>query len=286
MTLKQMEYFIAVVEQGSISAAARQLHISQPPLSMQIKLLEEELNTVLLERSTRFLKLSEAGKIFYEKAGELLKMSQELERELRDFDNKLDGIMKLGTISSSGCALLSERMLNFQKTYPAVHFEITEGNTYSLIEKLKDRQIEMAIVRTPFAPGNLECIYLEEEPMCAAAHESYFDGLRRDRITVRELKNKPLIFYRRFEQLIEETFLSEGIEPLVYCKNDDARTSLMWAEAGLGIAIVPKTIIPSIHSERLSFRELEEKKLYTRIAAVYRKDMYLSSLAKRFLEML
>ena len=67
MNLKQMEYFVAIVNEGNISAAAKSLHISQPPLSAQMKLLEDELGVVLFERGSRSIFLTEAGKIFYEK---------------------------------------------------------------------------------------------------------------------------------------------------------------------------------------------------------------------------
>ena len=68
MNLKQMEYFVAIVNEGNISAAAKSLHISQPPLSPQMKLLEDELGVVLFERGSRSIFLTEAGKVFYEKA--------------------------------------------------------------------------------------------------------------------------------------------------------------------------------------------------------------------------
>ena len=72
MNLKQMEYFVAIVNEGNISTAAKSLHISQPPLSAQMKLLEDELGVVLFERGSRSIFLTEAGKIFYEKALHIL----------------------------------------------------------------------------------------------------------------------------------------------------------------------------------------------------------------------
>ena len=83
MNLKQMEYFVAIVNEGNISAAAKSLHISQPPLSAQMKLLEDEMGVVLFERGSRSIFLTEAGKVFYEKALHILHLTTAVSDELQ-----------------------------------------------------------------------------------------------------------------------------------------------------------------------------------------------------------
>ncbi len=82
MDFKQLEYFKAIVEEGTISAAARRLHMSQPPLSYQMKMLEEELQVQLFLRGTKRITLTEAGKVLYERAGSLLTMTDITKREV------------------------------------------------------------------------------------------------------------------------------------------------------------------------------------------------------------
>ena len=107
MNLKQMEYFVAIVNEGNISAAAKSLHISQPPLSAQMKLLEDELGVVLFERGSRSIFLTEAGKVFYEKALHILHLTTAVSDELQQMGQGLRGPLHMGVISSVRSPLLS-----------------------------------------------------------------------------------------------------------------------------------------------------------------------------------
>jgi DNA-binding transcriptional LysR family regulator len=284
MNLKQLEYFAAVVEAGNISSAAKKLHVSQPPLSTQMKLLEEELGVKLMERGARNIKLTEAGKTLYKRAVSVADMINAAKKEVCDLGRGLQGTLTLGTISSSGAALLGEKMQNFYKIYPDVHFEVYEGNTYQLLERLDEGSIEVAVVRTPFNEEGFSCIYLNEEPMVAVGKKGFFKNTEREEISVKDLDGRPLIYYRRFENLITHVFEEEGIIPRVCCKNDDARTSLMWARAGMGIALVPKGISAVFSDPDMTYKVLEEEKMYTRLAVIHKKGEYLSNIAKGFLK--
>lgn len=286
MDIKQLRYFVTVVEEGNITLAAKKLHMSQPPLSNQMKQLEDELNIQLMERGSRNIVLTDAGKILYERANTILKITDTTKQELLDYGNGLEGTLRLGVISSSGTALLNNRMLKFHTRYPNVRFEIHEGNTFQLIEMLNSSVIEVAVVRTPFKTDGFECIYLDKEPMVAIGHASFFMNTEQEIITIDDLKDKPLIYYRRFEPLIEKCFLDVDITPNIFCLNDDARTSLMWANAGLGIAIVPQSISQSIFSSNTNMicKIINQENMYTRVSIIHKKDGYTSNAAKYFLE--
>ena len=173
MDIKQLTYFIAIVEEGTITHAANKLHMAQPPLSTQLKLLEDELGTKLLERGARKIKLTDAGKILYKRAKHIVEITNSTTKEIEEFRKGIQGTLRLGTISSSGTVLLSKRVIDFNKKYPNIKFEIHEGNTYELIEKINSGIIEVGIVRTPFNSQNLECLFLEFEPMIAVMSYDY-----------------------------------------------------------------------------------------------------------------
>ena len=99
---------------------------------------------------------------------------------------------------------------------------------------------------------------------------------------LRMLAGVPILIYRRFETLITESFQKAGVAPHILCKNDDARTCLMWAEAGLGVAIVPASV-PEMMGSTLTRTRIERPGFDTRIAAVCKKDGYLSDNARHFL---
>ncbi|MDD6032428.1 MAG: LysR family transcriptional regulator, partial [Oscillospiraceae bacterium] len=95
MDLKQLSYFVTVVQEGSISAAARRLYLSQPPLSAQMKALEEEFGCVLFERGARKIQLTQAGRLLYDRATALLEMSEMTRREMLDYQRGSEGTLRL-----------------------------------------------------------------------------------------------------------------------------------------------------------------------------------------------
>lgn len=284
MDLKQLGYFVAIAEEGSISAAAKKLHISQPPLSHQLKMMENELGVKLIERGARHIALTGAGVILYKRANYILDLADAAMKELDDFGEMLSGTLRLGTTSSSGPALLEKRMVEFSGAYPDVHFEIHEGNTFQLLELLGSGVIEIAIARTPFHAENTDSFGLESEPMIAVGDEKFFTESEKEDIPLKKLQGKPLIIYRRFEKLILSACKAAGFKPLIFCKNDDARTSLMWADAGLGIAIVPRSMAPYRKSGHSVMKVIQEQSIHTQVTAIWRNDRNLSSVAKSFLE--
>ena len=283
MNIKQLQYFVTIVESGTITAAARKLGISQPPLSAQMKLLEEELGVTLMERGARQVRLTDAGRILYRRAIAIVELTDTTLKELTDFRTGNAGILRLGTVSSCGIGLLKSKMAAFRQKFPDVRFEIYEGNTLDLADKIQNGMIDLAIVRAPFRSEEFSCIFLEEEPMVAVGEEHFFAKLPWDSATLSDLAGLPLICYRRWESLIRASFEEEGVRPDIYCLNDDARTSLMWAAAGLGVAIVPRSICSAVSRNGMVYKKIREKGMYTRMAAIRKKGGYCSPLMQEFL---
>ncbi|MGL6017027.1 MAG: LysR family transcriptional regulator, partial [Selenomonadaceae bacterium] len=256
----------------------------QPPLSQQMKLLEEELGIRLFHRGPRHIRLTDAGKILANRARQILELSDSTLREIDDFRQGLRGTLPIGTVSSSGSILLSPGMKRFHQEFRGAKFEIHEGNTFTLIELLTKGIIEIAIVRTPFQSGPFHCKYLAEEPMIAAMDKHHDWNPAAATVKSEELDQRPIIMYRRFEQLLHEVFSRYNITPKVFCKNDDARTTLLWANAGMGIAIVPASAFDLAAHQNLRAKVIEEPALRTRITAIWMKDRYLSTLGEKFIE--
>lgn len=286
MDIRQLLYFTTIAEEGSISAAAKKLHLSQPPLSYQMKLLEEELHLPLIERSARGIALTEAGRVLYKRAQGILELSELTRKEMLAMASGFTGTLHIGTVSSSGASLLGWRIPAFHQKYPQIGFAIHEGNTFELMEMLESGLIELAIVRTPFHNDQLNCLYLSPEPMIAAGAASFFPaGMPSGQpISLELLGHAPVILYRRFEKILLSLCEQKGITPQVFCIADDARTTLMWAEAGLGVAVVPQSAYRIMPHHNMVYGELSEEDLHTRIAAVCKKGCSLSWAAQQFLE--
>ena len=284
MDIKQLKYFLAIAEEEQITGASKKLNKAQPPLSQQLKNLEDELGVKLVERGSRKIKLTEAGQILRNRAEQILELTEATFKELKDFNSGLQGTLSIGTVSSSGATLLPQRISNFNEKYPGINFEIWEGNTYKILEILNSGVIEIGIVRTPFSVENIEALYLTPEPMVAVMNSKLYWNEDKNYIYLTELKDRPLIIYRRFEKIILDACKEKDFEPNIFCKNDDARTTLLWADAGMGIGIVPKSAVALIKSSSLKYKEIREPSLETQIAAIWMKNRYISTAAKHFLE--
>ncbi len=285
MNLKQMKYFLTIADEGSISRAARVLHISQPPLSQQLRQLEEELRVRLFVRGARSMTLTDAGRLLYQHAQNILELSDRAVKDLQQFEDDGRGSLRIGMVSSSEVPYVLERIRPFRDRYPRMEFQIYEGNTYQLLDWMKEDRVELAFVRTPFAEDGFECLFLEEETMAAVGKQEFFRGGQPEEITMQELAEMPLIIYRRWETILNHSFREAGVSvPDYFCVCDDMRTSLAWAESGFGTAIVPASSCGRAGDAGLAVARLADARVRTRLTLIHRKDRPLSRSAENFLK--
>lgn len=284
MDIRQLKYFLTIVENGSITKAARQLHIAQPPLSQQLKLLEQELGIKLIERNTRKLQITDAGRILQYRSKQILELTKNTKKELENLKDGFKGILSIGTVASSGTTTLFKKLNDFHEKYPHINFKIRESSTVEILKLLDTGIIEVGIVFTPFNSEKFESLLLPSEPMVAVVkHGSYFDGLK-DKISLDGLINKPLIVDHKFKDMLISSCHQIGFEPRILCENEDARSVLLWAATGIGIGVVPKSASELISGLNLKYIQINELSLKTRPAVVWVRNRYLSNIAKNFIK--
>lgn len=271
MELKQMEYFKTVVEAGSISAAARMLNMSQPPLSMSIKNLETELGADLLIRGNRYVRLTEAGALFYQRVCRILELSDNTTKEIKRA-GKIK-TLSLG-LTPSTIPIASPLLADYSRKNPDTHFQIYDGSTFELQHLLDNQVINAAFLRTPFPVGNYESVFIRKEPMVACIPKALIteaDPISQGKpIKLQLLQKYPLSSYRRYQELLNSVFSKNGLTPSFYSICDDARTSLMWVNCGLAVAVFPKSLSPEIKNSVICPIKCAE--LETSILFVYKKS--------------
>lgn len=282
MDIKQLTYFLAIAEEGNISKAAERLHMAQPPLSQQLKLLEEELDATLIERSTRKLQITDIGERLQYRAKQILELVDTTIKEVEDINKGFQGMLSIGTVSSAGAALLPEKLSSFHEKYPGINFEIIDEDTYKIIELLNNGIIDIGIIRTPFNLDMFESKCLPVVPMVAISKNLQLTS-ECETLSMTDLTNKPLIVQHRYEKIIIELCHKSGFEPRILCRSNDVRTILLWASTGMGIAIVPNDCISLIQSVNLEHRKINEPSLNVGTAIIWTKDHYQSSAANHFL---
>ena len=283
MDIKQLIYFTTIVDEGNISAAAKKLHISQPPLSSQIHNLEDELGCVLFERGARKIQLTEAGDILYRRASALISMTDTIKREIKDYSSGMKGVLRLGVVSSVGNIALDTWLKPFHNKYPGVQYELCEANTYDTVDMLRSNLLDMAFVRTPFNYDSMDIIPVKKEKMYAVGSREFFENTE-GMASIEYIGKKPLIVYKRWVKIFLDIFEDKGIRPHIVCLNEDARTTAFWAEKGMGIGIIPKSALGMLRNEEMVTLEIDDERMSSEIYLTAHKNAYRSSIASKFWE--
>ena len=238
MEIRQLEYFREIATTGSINEAARRLNMSQPPLSYQMKQLEAELNVTLFERNRTGVTLTEAGKLLYERAENLLNFVNSTKQEVAETGKKQ--VLRIG-MTPTTVGTMMPFISEFARKNPDVNFEVHDGITYTLYHYLMDGIVDVAVVRTPLRLDGVEYTELHQEPMIAVIPTE----MRLEReggLYLTDLMDSPLILYRRYEKFILEAFAAQGLDPDIFCLCDDARGAMLWVREGLAVAVFPESM--------------------------------------------
>ena len=275
MELRQLEYFREIASTGSINEAARHLNMSQPPLSYQIRQLENELNVKLFDRTSKGVTLTEAGKLLYDRSGNLLEYARSTELEVSKTGKKR--ILRIG-LTPTTVDTIMPYISQFSKKNPDVNFEVHDGITYSLYQYLLDGIIDISVARTPLRLDEVSYTELCSEPMIAvSAPENTASSLK-----LADLLHRPLILYRIYEELIMNTFHAQNMNPDIFCVCDDPRGAMLWAKENLATAIFPQSMASLC--DGLCIQELDEPDLITKILLIWAKGKKPVPLVQEFLD--
>ncbi|MFB5190146.1 LysR family transcriptional regulator [Alicyclobacillus fastidiosus] len=288
MDLKKLLYFVTIVDEGQITRAAQRLHMAQPPLSLQLKAIEEELGVTLLERTNKSIELTQAGRMFYVRAKEILNSVDGMISEVKEHGAGLRGKLSIGTVMS--CVSYLPRPIRIsQERYPAVTFELWEGDTQRVEELLHERVIELGITRLPIQSDDLEMVRLNAESLVAIEPPTW-DVLTERTISIQALRDYPLMVLHGqggkglFEMFVEMC-QNIGFTPKIICESPDVATLLTLADAGLGIAIVPKLAVHLRPAGSLRYAEITPA-IKSDTALVWLRNRRISSAARHFREIL
>lgn len=268
--IKRLTYFLEITKTLNITKAAEKLHMSQPPLTYQLKLLEEELQTKLFNRTTRHMVITPAGEKLKARAEQILELIETSKEEVMHLKGDYISEVRIGFVASSSALLSPEKLIDFHKLHKNITFTMKEGNTHKILDLLNHGLIDVGMVRTPFNGEKYYIEYLDLEPMIAVYDPNVYKF--EDKIQLIDLKEVPLVLDRRFLDLIVTTAHNEGIVPKVICNGEDSRSILAWTEAGLGVALLPLSGRAFIRGNELKYARIDSHALKTRAAIVMLKN--------------
>lgn len=276
MELRYLRYFVAVAETRHFTKAAELLNISQPPLSQQIKKLEEEIGTPLLKRLTRGVELTDAGEAFYQDARQILELSANALEKAKGIARGISGQLSIGFASSTAfhpqIFLLLRR---FQDSFPAITLLPREENMATLMHELQEGLLDAAFVRLPCESSkafNLKMIASEKMALVLPQGHRLADT---PRLSLAALRAEPLVLFPRevapsLYEVIISACLRAGFQPDSVQQSPQISSAINMVAAGFGITIIPDSL-RSIQLPGVSFHQIEDAALSSDIALAWRR---------------
>ncbi len=300
MVFRNHEYFVAIVEAGSLTKAAEQLYISQPSLSQYLKRLEASLGVELFDRSTSPLRLTYTGERYYQYVLQLMKLDENVRKEFQDIKNQVSGRLRLGVALWRGACLLPDVFPFFHQQYPDIHIELLEGRSVQLESALMNDKIDLAVMNLPrtLDYGKLTCEIICEERILIAAptKHPYVQSLLNNCeflgshpiATLELLKHVPLILTKPGQNLTHEVMHALGkahIDPDILLETGNLTTAINLVAKGIACAFVPEEGAKVCqHPGFVTYFAVDSSDLVWDLAAVYRKDAYLTHLSQLFID--
>jgi len=241
MELHQLRYFIAIVETGSFSKAAKRCYVTQPSLSQQIIKLEKELGRKLFDRLGSKVVLTDTGNSLLPRARRIIQETREIESEIRDDKASNNGFLSVGMIPTIAPFLLPLCHRKFKKKFPKAVIQIHENLTENLLQMLIGFKIDIGIMSLPINSELVEYKKLFDDPLILSVPES-FSLSKSKKVKIKDLEKLPFIALDEehcFGEHVQTVCYENQITPDIVCKTWNISTILNSVSLGSGISIIP-----------------------------------------------
>ena len=221
MDLRSLKYFVVVAQELNITRAAEKLNMSQPPLSNQLKALEEELGVTLLIRGKRHLQLTEAGNLLLRRATQILELADKTRQELADLKDGLSGTISIGIVEGRAPFLVSRWISGFREEFPRIQYSLWNGSSDDVLDRLYRGLVDIAVIAAPYDTEHLEGFQVGREPWVAIIPAGHpLAKAEGKQISLSSLAGEPLIVPSRKSRVdaIRKWFREIGEEPNIICE--------------------------------------------------------------------
>ena len=270
MELRQLRQFVVLAEEGSFSIAAQRLHMAQPPLSVAIRKLEEEIGMPLFVRGSRGVRLTAAGEAALATARRSLEAASRIQADALQAEAGDAGRLRIGFSGSVTVRLLPRMVQKFSQRCPAVHLSLSEGTNLELLSRVEAGELDLALVRLPTTrPPELRFQQVEEDHFCLALPKGHALA-RKPSILLAQLEDQPFIAYAPspvggLHAAVSLVLQSAGVAPRVTQEAVQVQTVLGLVASGLGMALVPAANTAFQRSSGAVFRPIVDLPQATKI---------------------
>ncbi|PLS03653.1 LysR family transcriptional regulator [Neobacillus cucumis] len=285
MESRQLGYFIEVAKHLSFSKAAEKLNITQPTLSKMVKNLEEELDVLLFDRTTKHMKLTDAGEIVYEEAQEIMRLMNNLSDKLADMMKIKKGTIKIGLPPVIGSLFFPKLIMDFRQSYPNIQIELEEEGAKKVEKMIEEGSVDFGFAVLPVNQELFDsCPFIKSELKLIVDRGHPLANV--ETIPLKTLKNDSFIFLREgfaLHDRIRESCIQAGFNPnVIYESSQWDFISEMVANRH-GVAILPEPLCSKLDPSVIKTVSIREPKIPWNLAIIWRKNKYLSYATRELL---
>lgn len=284
--LRHLRYFIAVAEELHFGRAAARLNISQPPLSQQIQILEQQVGARLLARTNRSVSLTAAGKQFLADSRQVLSLVNDAAARAERLHLGETGELRLGFTSSAPfISAVSQTLSTFRRHYPDVHIQTREINTREQIVPLNEGSLDLGLMRNTQLPDTLAWEVILQEPLMAMIPRDH-PLAAKPSVTLAELAQEPFVFFDPhvgtglYDDILG-LMRRYGLSPVITQEVGEAMTIIGLVAAGLGVSILPASF-KRVQLSEMRWVAIAEEDAVSEMWLVWPKHHELSNAAQRF----
>jgi DNA-binding transcriptional LysR family regulator len=287
MEIRHLRYFCVLAEQLHFTKAALLLNVAQPALSHQIKQLEDELGTQLVERTNRRVRLTAAGEVFLARAARILEQIEQATRETARVGQGDTGSLVIGVVSTAVCSVLPELLRSFRREFPQIGIDIREMEPGEQVEALRRETIDIGLLFLSIQDPALDSVIVSRERLIVALPTGH-RAASAAKVKLRDLESETFLIPRQqsvpgFHELVLSTLRSGGIDEPRLQPTRLLQTAVFLVAGQLGVALVPESFSQHLRVRGCVYRELAGGPEYADLIALWRRAN-VSPPLKKFVE--
>ena len=288
MDLRDLNYFLTVAREQNITRAAKKLNMSQPPLSRQLQLLEEELGVQLLVRGKRQVTLTDEGKYLAAQAEQILSMAKQTSQHLATLKTQdIKGTLTIGVTETCSASILPDVLPEFQRLYPLVDYNIWCGNSNDVAYRVREGLMEIGFIREPFNKNDFDAVHLQDETWLAVVskdHPLAHAYASTQNLALADLCREPLFIPSRqpLQDELQQWLTSAGVPHHIQCLYNQIASIIPLIIAGMGVAISPGSVMNYTDSAKLDYIPITDSVHLSRLFMIRRRHGQLSRTGEVF----
>ncbi|AEI40388.1 LysR family transcriptional regulator [Paenibacillus mucilaginosus] len=281
MELRQLEYFIQICKSGSFTKAKEELGVTQPTLSQQIRVLEDEYNIQLFDRVSRGVEVTEAGKILLNKGKAIMNLLEEARNEIDGRNRKSQETISIGCCPAE-LEYLAPYFMRFHQKYPNVLLKVID--TEDAANKVLEQMVDIGITAYPVSDASVISTHLYRQEMALLVHSEH-PLANKSSIPFQSLKQMNSIMFReQNKSLIDMYGFSCGFTLKSIIETSSSSVLIHWVRHGLGAALIPTSLLESLRDDSLRIVKLEGHTPCWDISLVHLNSVTMRSTARVFMQ--